>query len=299
MKKIFTIILLAFNIPVFAQPTTIQIPVMSSADDADESVEDNIFVNPGDMQLDNPELEMIYDNNVLRLCHLETGIRFTNVTIPQGATIVKAYIQFTCKQTGSDVVNLIFSGQNSNNAAPFASSSGNISTRPLTTASVNWVPLGWYTTDEAGLDQRTPSLVPVVQEIVNRTGWISGNAMAFVVAGSGDTRSAYAYDGDAAKSAVLYVQYSGVGLDENIAPINAVISPNPCNGSFTLSMNEEAAQKAKFRIFDQMGSEIQIFDYSVGNIGTFIFNISDLSKGIYYLSIVTEKNNLTKKVVIF
>ena len=299
MKRMFTIILLAISLNTFAQPTTIQIPVSSSADDADESVEDNIWVNPGDIQLDNPELEMIYDNNVLRLCHLEAGIRFANVTIPQGATIVKAYIQFTCKQTGSDVVNLIFSGQNSNNAAPFASSSGNISTRPLTTASVNWVPLGWYTADEAGLDQRTPSLIPVVQEIVNRTGWISGNAMAFIVAGSGDTRSAYAYDGDAAKSAVLYVQYSGVGIEESNAAINANIFPNPAKENFTLNINGQGSNSVSFLLFNQIGAEVNEFNTTDLQEGSYLFDISKLNAGIYYLKIITQKGSVSKKVIVY
>lgn len=300
MKKVFTILLICFScIYLNAQTTTIQIPVATGADDADEVVEDNLLVNTGDMKLDNDELEMIYDDNLLRLCHVKVGIRFANITVPQGATIYNAYIQFTCKQTGSDVVNLTFHGQNSNNPAPFTDGSGNISARPLTTASVNWVPLGWYTADEAGTDQRTPSLIPVVQEIVNRSGWVSGNSMVFVVSGSGNSRAAYAYDGDPSKSAVLYIQYSPVGITENEQSINAVIQPNPASDLFTLSINEKYSNNAEFKLFNQLGSEVNNYSYTSDKDGKFLFNIPELPSGIYILSIRTGQSVTSRKIIIY
>jgi len=45
-----------------------------------------------------------------------------------------------------------------------------------------------------------------VQQIVSRPGWVSGNAMAFVVTGTG-TRTAIAYDTSPTLAAKLIVNY--------------------------------------------------------------------------------------------
>jgi hypothetical protein len=82
----------------------------------------------------------------------------------------------------------------------------NISSRPRTTATVAWAPAPWTTVNEAGANQRTPTLATIVQEIVSRPGWASGNAMAFVITGTG-TRTASAFDDGAALAAKLIVNY--------------------------------------------------------------------------------------------
>ena len=49
MKRFFTLSLFLFSLQLMAQPISDQFPVMYANDDAEEVVEDNIFVNPGDM----------------------------------------------------------------------------------------------------------------------------------------------------------------------------------------------------------------------------------------------------------
>jgi hypothetical protein len=44
----------------------------------------------------------------------------------------------------------------------------------------------------------------VIQEIVNRSGWASGNALALIVTGTGE-RVAESYDGSAAPE--LHIEY--------------------------------------------------------------------------------------------
>ena len=58
-----------------------------------------------------------------------------------------------------------------------------------------------------------PDLASVIQEIVNRSGWVSGNALAIMVAGSG-RRTAESYEGRATGAPLLHVEYSpGSGTD--------------------------------------------------------------------------------------
>ena len=59
------------------------------------------------------------------------------------------------------------------------------------------------------MDQRTPNLAAVIQEIVNRPGW-SGNSLVLLISGSG-VRIAEAYDGDPDGGALLHVEFSQDG----------------------------------------------------------------------------------------
>jgi hypothetical protein len=58
-----------------------------------------------------------------------------------------------------------------------------------------------------GAAQRTPELNTIVQAIVNRSGWTSGNALAFIFSGAG-VRNAYAYEGSSSLAPELIVQYT-------------------------------------------------------------------------------------------
>ena len=134
------------------------------------------------------------------------GLRFNWVDIPRGATVIGATIQFTVNLASSDATALTIKGQAADNALTFTGGLNNISSRPTTTASVPWNPPAWNTVGAHGADQRTPSLATVVQEIVNRAGWASGNSMAFIITGTGN-RTAYGYEGGPCNAAVLHIVY--------------------------------------------------------------------------------------------
>jgi len=46
----------------------------------------------------------------------------------------------------------------------------------------------------------------VIQQVVDRPGWASGNAMAFIITGSGH-RTADAFEGGAANAPLLHIEY--------------------------------------------------------------------------------------------
>jgi len=54
---------------------------------------------------------------------------------------------------------------------------------------------------------KTPDLTAIVQEIVDRPGWVSGNAMAFIITGSGH-RTAKSYNGASGSAPLLHVEYT-------------------------------------------------------------------------------------------
>ncbi|KAA0246878.1 MAG: hypothetical protein DWB56_16760, partial [Candidatus Jettenia sp.] len=137
----------------------------------------------------------------------KVGMRFTGINIPKDAAISNAYIQFKADETRSGAISLIIQGEAANNAASFTSTNGNISSRPKTIAAVPWSPAAWTTIGATGPDQRTPDISSVIQEIVSRAGWSSGNSLVIIITGTG-RRVAKSYNGDQAGAPLLHVVYS-------------------------------------------------------------------------------------------
>lgn len=173
---------------------TLNIPITQSPDDAEES-------ETGTVGRASTQLELV-DKGADRQT---VGLRFMGVTVPAGATIQRAYVQFQVAQITTAPASLTIEGQAADNPSTFTTANFNISSRARTSTSANWVPASWPTVGEHGPDQRTEDLTPVVQELVNRAGWVSGNAMAFIVTGSG-TRTAQSFNGTFAP--ILHIEYT-------------------------------------------------------------------------------------------
>jgi hypothetical protein len=167
--------------------------VASSSDDAEEKP-------TGSVSLSSSDLELVYDGAVQTI-----GIRFTGIDVPQGASISAAWIQFEADEAQSEVTSLTIQGQAADNAPTFTTASFNVSSRPRTSALVAWFPMAWSAAGAAGPDQRTPDLSGVIQQIVNRPGWVAGNALAIVVTGTGH-RTARAYDGKPLGAPLLHIE---------------------------------------------------------------------------------------------
>jgi hypothetical protein len=71
---------------------------------------------------------------------------------------------------------------------------------------VFWSAPPWPTKGAADAAERTPSLAPVIQEIVSRAGWMSGNALVLIVTGDG-RRVARAFDGEPDGAPLLRIDY--------------------------------------------------------------------------------------------
>ncbi|HEX5510545.1 MAG TPA: hypothetical protein VFX41_02425 [Actinomycetales bacterium] len=170
--------------------------VSARADDAEEALHNHR------VDLSSSDLELGYDGSKQQF----TGMRFRDVQIPAGATVTNAYVQFTSRATGGSSSDVWARAQRSNDAPAFSSSSGDITSRPLTAASVSWTPSRWSSANTAGSAQRTPDLSAIVQEVIDGPGWDGDGSLALVVAGSG-TRNAWSYDGSSAKAPQLVIEY--------------------------------------------------------------------------------------------
>ncbi len=170
--------------------------VADGNDDAEE------FIQDGGMYLTSSDLELAYEGIKPQII----GMRFAGLDVPRGATVTRAYVQFTVDEADTGAATLAITGQADDNAAPFTSSNHNLSSRPTTTASVPWVPAPWPHVGAAGPDQQTPDLKAVIQEIVNRNGWAAGHALALIVSGTGE-RTAESYNGSPSQAPLLHIEW--------------------------------------------------------------------------------------------
>ena len=174
--------------------------VASSSDDAEE------FVN-GDMYLNSSDLEFMKDED--RNLQSHVGIRFTGIQIPQGATISKAHIILTTDEPGSNPADVRFYGEATDNAAQFTASFRNLSLRQKTTASVDWMGIPTWVT--IGKERQTPELSSIIQEIVTRPGWRSGNSLVLLatpLSSNTGPRTVVSYDGNPSQAPLLHVEYT-------------------------------------------------------------------------------------------
>ena len=198
-----------------AAATIVEARVSASSDDAEQFASGSMYITSSD-------LELIHDAD-----DQTVGMRWVNVSIPRGATISAAYIEFVAKESQSETTTLTFRAQASDNAPTFSGTSLNISSRSKTTASQGWSPADW-SSGQAGANQRTADLSSVIQEVVNRSGWASGNALAIIVTGVGH-RTAWAYDGSPTEAPLLHVEYS-LGTSGDLAPVaglSVTVAPSP------------------------------------------------------------------------
>jgi PKD repeat protein len=196
--------------------------VAGSSDDAEESASAKSSINGTD-------LDLVYDKS-----NQTVGMRWTALDIPAHAIIRSAFIQFSSKDARSEATSLTIRGQAADNAATFTTANGNVSSRPRTTAGVSWAPPAWAR-GVAGADQRTPDLSAVVDEIVNRPGWTSGNALALIATGTGH-RVAWSYDGSSASAPLLHVEYT-----PNYPPVARLTATQAASPALTVTANASAS----------------------------------------------------------
>jgi hypothetical protein len=190
--------------------------VAASADDAEET-------SAGSVSIIGTDLELGWDGAPQTL-----GIRFPGLAVPQGATVREAWVQFETDEATSTAVVLTFQAQAADNAPSFTSATNNLTSRSREPASAPWSPAPWATVGEAGPDQRTPDLAALVQAVVDRPGWVSGNALVLFVNGPSSgvaRRIARSWNIDPSGAPLLHVEYELVEVND--PPTLRIVSPLP------------------------------------------------------------------------
>ena len=211
----------------------------------------NLQVNASgnDGSIDNIDLSPQLTANLLNVGDVNNssstaGLRFTNVTIPQGATISSATLTlygYSSYSTGS-TISAIAACEDADNSAAFAASPDNFNTtnRPRTTAKSSAVNIASVTAGSA----YTWNVATSVQEVINRTGWTSGNAISIFVDNNASSSSEWqefeAYDHSTSLAAKLDIVYTTGGGTQNIthnlfANTSTIHSPSVSPGVFNIA----------------------------------------------------------------
>jgi Glycosyl hydrolase catalytic core/Concanavalin A-like lectin/glucanases superfamily/Putative Ig domain len=175
-----------------ALPITASANILNSARDAEQAAN-------GTVTLDSTDLELVEDA-ATSTGPQTVGLRF-DLQVPQGAIVTEARIQFKADETQNVPTALTIATEAADNSATFTTNSGNLSTRTRSSLVVPWQPVAW-SAGEAGPTQLTPNLAGLVQEVVSRPGWQAGNAIAFLINGTGH-RTAESFDKAGGVPAVL------------------------------------------------------------------------------------------------
>ena len=140
--------------------------IAASADDCDET-------NLGTVE-DSDNAAM------LSTLYYGAGFRFTDVDVPQGATINEAvlWIRYGYGCGDSPYCNNTIYGVDDDDCDAWTTTAPSATTK--TTATTTWNITGNFTPDTLYATQSV-NVTSIVQEIVDRGGWSSGNHMGFVI----------------------------------------------------------------------------------------------------------------------
>lgn len=133
------------------------------------------------------------------------GLRFPNVAVPPGRTITRAYIQFTAYNTQSVATSVKIYAQDSDDPSTFSTKT-DVLGRACSSASVDWTIPAW-TSGQSDNDTRSPDLTALVQSLVDREGWQSGNAMAFLLKDGSGYRECRSYAYSSSSAPVLHIVF--------------------------------------------------------------------------------------------
>jgi len=186
----------SFPMTIFVGMRALERSVSRSTDDAEENANGSMYTNSSD-------LELINDG---RRGDQIVGMRFADLQLPKGISIKKAYLQFTADGVSTESTDLTIYAELVTNAETFTQVKGNISSRKRTKASVKWSPEPWNVPWQRSEKQRTPDLFSLIQEVVAQPGWREGNALVFIIAGSGN-RDAVSFDGARRYAPMLHIEY--------------------------------------------------------------------------------------------
>lgn len=139
--------------------------------------------------------------------HYSAGVRFTSIIIPRGKTISAAILSVNNQMWNNQNTSMTIYGEATGNASNFDPSNSPVGGRTRTSNSVVWSQTGLW---DSSLWFNSPDIKTIVQEIINRGDWNSGNALVLQLMGGGTAgiyKSLNTYDADPAKAATLTITY--------------------------------------------------------------------------------------------
>ena len=176
--------------------------VAASVEDVEETADGTVVLDSTSLELGSGGLGGVE----------AVGLRFQTIHIPQGMRIDSAYLEFEAADLGSAATTVTISAEAADNAAPFSATLFDVTGRPATLASAQWDIPAWTAATEK---HYSPDISAIIQEVVDRPGWLENNSLVITVGGTG-VRTALSHDGGAISAPLLHVEYSRPGLPETV-----------------------------------------------------------------------------------
>jgi hypothetical protein len=177
--------------------------VSVGSDDAEEAL------NPGCRIFNYSKILQLVDDDLNNGGRQLVGMTFRDIDIEPGKVISKAYIQFVCWDiiNGTEDAYLLIWGHLTENSEGFVEPFV-ISDRPRTEAKVPWQPDPW----DVGGQIQTVDIAPIIQELIDQPGWVSGNAVEIIIGADPDkpeftgVRAICSYDGWSLYAPLLHIE---------------------------------------------------------------------------------------------
>lgn len=139
------------------------------------------------------------------------GLRWQDVTIDQGDTINSAVLDLYNATIGEGTtVELLFEGHDADNVVTYSASFKPTDITPTTATVTDSVSVSTFETAQ-GFGNVTWDVTAIIQEIINRPGWVNGNSLAIRIRDNGSSAannlSVSTYDRAADRGAKLTIDY--------------------------------------------------------------------------------------------
>lgn len=167
---------------------------------------------------------------------LTAAVRFTGVGIVPGSTIDSAFLKFTAQFTDTNNGKTKVYGIDEDSTADLSTDPTG---RSKTTAAIDW--------DINGVTNNTvytsPDIKTIIQEIIDRAGWASGNAIGFLVEDDGSVSDHFfhSYDGDPNKAPLLEINYTIPNTSTSSSTTSSSTSTSTSTSSSTSSSSTSSS----------------------------------------------------------
>ncbi len=274
----------------------------------DVSYDDGEYENDAVDKLYDDDLDMGWEGDDLNI--MTTFLRFQSVYIPQGATIDSAFLRIYAHEDEADEARVTIYAEAIDNS-PIFNDTELMSDRTWGTDSVKWIISESWTMWQP---YKSIDIASVLQGVVNRSGWVSGNALTIFLRGEDqgaslldNARDFESFEniedpGDGGdglhhpeRIPELIIYGSFVGMNETPSNLNQVtVFPNPSNnGIFNVSIDKSGISQVK--VFDLAGKEV--FNTTAENQNTKI-DLSNLQNGVYFIQVVNNDQTHSQKIII-
>lgn len=315
MKKNVLIMacLLGMSVSLFAQT---QVDFVIEQTSVEYDPETGLYYNASsnDGEFENDELDKFFDDDLDMgwegedLNIMTTYLRYTNINIPQGATILSAKIVLFAHEDEADPAYLHIYAEDADNSSVF-NEDELLSARTWTTTTLDWdVTESWTMWQE----YETPNFKDVVQEVINRAGWVSGNALTIFIQGENQGASLLdnardfesfeniedpenGGDGQNHPERIpqLVITYQALSVEDHTTKENLNVFPTvSANGDFTVSLDNPS--KTEIKVYDIAGN---IVYSAISENGKHHFHLNS-SNGVYFVQATQNDKIVTQKVII-